>query len=83
MEREIFKLEIEITTPILRTITKRFVTLKSMRQWQKRTNLDHALWCLCYREYVFVNEDWERFTVIGKRIVTLSELERIVEKLHK
>jgi hypothetical protein len=78
-----FRLEIEITTPILRIVTKSFKSLKIMRQWQKRNDLDNALWCLEYKEYIFKNNQWEPFVVFGKQIVTLSKLYETIEKLTK
>lgn len=76
-----FRLEIEITTPILRIVTKSFKSLKIMRQWQKRNDLDNVLWCLEYKEHIFKNGQWEPFVVFGKQIVTLSELHKTIEKL--
>jgi ubiquinone/menaquinone biosynthesis C-methylase UbiE len=78
-----FKLEIEVITPILRVVTKSFTSLKVMRQWQKRNDLDNALWCLEYKEYIFKNDQWEPFVVFGKQIVTLSELHKTMKKLTK
>jgi hypothetical protein len=84
MEKEyMFKLEIEVITPILRTVTKPFVSLKVMRQWLKRNDLNHALCCLGYKEYIMKNGQWEPFVVVGKKIVTLSELCNAVKELTK
>jgi hypothetical protein len=78
-----FKLEIEVIAPILRTVTKKFNSLKVMRQWQKRNDLRGCLWCLGYKEFILKNEQWEPFTVFGKQIVTLPELYKTIEKLIK
>jgi hypothetical protein len=84
MEKEyIFKLEIEVITPILRTVTKPFASLKVMRQWLKRNDLKSALWCLGYKKYIMKNGQWEPFVVFGKKIVTLSELCNAVKELTK
>lgn len=77
-----FKLEIDTPIPIPRTVTRPFTSLKTMRQWQYRNEIDKALWCFEYREYMLNDKgEWERFTVISKQIVRLSELEKIVERL--
>jgi hypothetical protein len=78
-----FKLDIEIIYPCLRVVSKYFASLKVMRQWQKRNDLDHSIVCFGYKEFIFINEQLERFTIIGKRIVTLSELYALVHKLEK
>jgi hypothetical protein len=82
MER-IFKLEIEAVSPVYRIVTRRFNSLKTMRQWLERNDLDNSLACLGYKEYILNGENWERFTIIGKRLVPFSELVKIVNELQK
>jgi hypothetical protein len=79
-----FKLEIDIITPIPRTITKSFRSLKVLRQWQKRTDIDNNIYILGHREYMLnpVTHQWERFTVFGTTIVLFSELEREYYRLR-
>ncbi len=79
----IFKLRIDVTSPIPRTITRNFKSLKSLRQWQQRKDIDNNIYMLGYREYT-INEQtkkWERFTVFGKSLVLFSELEREYQRL--
>ena len=56
-----------------------FTSLKHLRQWQKRNDIDGSLYCFAHREYL-LNEkgEWEQFTVIGKQVVTIGELERLL-----
>ncbi len=74
-----FKMEIDVLVPIPRTVTRGFTSLKHLRQWQKRNDIDGSLYCFVHREYL-LNEkgEWEQFTVIGKQIVTIGELERLL-----
>lgn len=64
---------------IPRTVTRDFTSLKHLRQWQKRNDIDGSLYCFAHREYL-LNEkgEWEQFTVIGKQVVTIGELERLL-----
>lgn len=74
-----FKMEIDVSVPIPRTVTRDFTSLKHLRQWQKRNDIDGSLYCFAHREYL-LNEkgEWEQFTVIGKQVVTIGELERLL-----
>ena len=67
-----FKMEIDVLVPIPRTVTRDFTSLMHLRQWQKRNDIDGSLYCF--------NEkgEWEQFTVIGKQVVTIGELERLL-----
>lgn len=77
-----FKMEIDTPFPIPRTVTRNFTSLKHLRQWQKRNDLDNVLWCFAHREYILNDTgDYERFTVISNQIVRLSELEKLLKKL--
>lgn len=77
-----FRLEMDIVVPIPRTVTYSFTSLKFMRQWQKRNELDNALWCMAYQEYILnENNEWERFTVFGKSIVRKSQLEAALKQM--
>lgn len=77
-----FKIELDVLVPIPRTVTHKFTTLKHLRQWQKRNDVDSLLTCFAYREYLLNDKGkWERFIVIGKQIKTISELESIVRQL--
>jgi hypothetical protein len=42
-------------------------------------DIDGSLYCFAHREYL-LNEkgEWEQFTVIGKQVVTIGELERLL-----
>jgi len=73
----------DIVYPMVTTGVRNFRSLKSMRQWIKRNDPEGNLTCLGYREYCLVGEVWERFTVIGKKVVSLSELLRIAQELEK
>ena len=68
-----FKMEIDVLVPIPRTVTRDFTSLKHLRQWQKRNDIDGSLYCFAHREYL-LNEkgEWEQFTVIGKQVVTIG-----------
>jgi hypothetical protein len=81
----LFKLELDVITLIPRTVTKPFRSLKVLRQWQKRTDIDNNIYILNYREYILnpVTHQWERFTVFGTTIVLFSELEREYYRLKK
>jgi hypothetical protein len=86
MDKEyIFKLRIDVTSPVPRTITRNFKSLKSMRQWQQRKDIENNIYMLAYREYT-INEQtkkWERFIVFGKSVVLFSELEREYQRLKR
>ena len=68
-----FKMEIDVLVPIPRTVTRDFTSLKHLRQWQKRNDIDGSLYCFAHREYL-LNEkgEWEQFTVIGKQVKWLN-----------
>ena len=55
-----FKMEIDVLVPIPRTVTRDFTSLKPLRQWQKRNDIDGSLYCFAHREYL-LNEkgEWE------------------------
>lgn len=38
-----FKLEMDVITPIPRTITRKFSSLRHMRQWKNRNEIDNCL----------------------------------------
>ena len=80
-----FKLELDVISPIARTVTKPFRSLKVLRQWQQRADIDNNIYILGYREYKLnpVTHQWERFTVFGTTIVLFSELEREYYRLRK
>lgn len=42
-----FKMEIDVLVPIPRTVTRDFTSLKHLRQWQKRNDIDGSLYCFC------------------------------------
>lgn len=46
-----FKLEMDVITPIPRTITRKFSSLRHMRQWKNRNEIDSCLWCVNSRTY--------------------------------
>lgn len=77
-----FIIEIDTPIPIPRTVTRSFTSLKHLRQWQKRNDIDNMLWCLAHREYILSdNGKYERFTVISNQIVRLSDLEKLLKEL--
>ncbi|MDB9081689.1 MULTISPECIES: hypothetical protein [Bacteroidales] len=39
-----FKMEIDVLVPIPRTVTRDFTSLKHLRQWQKRNDIDGSLY---------------------------------------
>ncbi|MFV0468719.1 MAG: hypothetical protein ACK5MK_07320 [Dysgonomonas sp.] len=80
-----YKLEIDVITPVSRTVTKPFKTLKVLRQWQQRADIENNIYIFGYREYMLnpVTHLWERFTVFGTTIVLFSELEREYYRLRK
>jgi hypothetical protein len=78
-----FRLELDVTYPISRIITKDFNSLKVLRQWIKRNNIDNTLEVLEYREYIFNGKSFERFVIFGKTIVLLSDLIDTTTKLIK
>ena len=41
-----FKMEIDVLVPIPRTVTRDFTSLKHLRQWQKRNDIDGSLTAL-------------------------------------
>ena len=47
-----FKMEIDVLVPIPRTVTRDFTSLKHLRQWQKRNDIDGSLYCFAHREYL-------------------------------
>lgn len=74
-----FKMEIDVLVPIPRTVTRGFTCLKHLRQWQKRNDIDSSLYCFALREYQLnKKEEWEQFIVIGKQVVTIGGLERLL-----
>jgi hypothetical protein len=84
-EQSLFKLELDVITPVPRTVTKHLKTLKVLRQWQKRSELDKNFYVLEYREYMFNDSlgQWERFAIFGTTLVPLSELKDEANKLYK
>ena len=45
-----FKMEIDVLVPIPRTVTRGFTSLKHLRQWQKRNDIDGSLYCFARSE---------------------------------
>lgn len=43
-----FKMEIDVLVPIPRTVTRDFTSLKHLRQWQKRNDIDGSLYCFAH-----------------------------------
>jgi hypothetical protein len=79
-----FRLDIEIVYPFHTTVCKYFNTLKIMRQWQKRNDLDRNIYTFGYKELTKNKEEqWELFTVISKKILTVSQLKKIIHDLEK
>ena len=68
-----------VLVPIPRTVTRGFTSLKHLRQCHFVSAIDGSLYCFAHRKYL-LNEkgEWEQFTVIGKQIVTIGELERLL-----
>jgi hypothetical protein len=78
-----FRLDIEVCHPIITTTRQYFKSLKIMRQWQKRNDLKNNITCLGYKEYTKSEAGhWEQFVVIGKNILTLSQLYKIIHDLE-
>lgn len=77
-----FKLEMDVITPIPRTITRKFSTLRHMRQWKNRNEIDSCLWCVNSRTYTRNEKgEWEQFTIFGKQIVLKSEMENALRHM--
>jgi hypothetical protein len=80
-----FRLDIEVSDGVNTFVVKKyFTTLKVMRQWQKRNDLDNNFFCFDYKELTKNKAgEWEYFTVIGKKILLISQLKNIIHKLEK
>lgn len=78
-----FKMELDVTYPIPRTITKHFNSLKVLRQWEKRNDPDGSLTILETRKYILTDKGYERYHVFGNTIVPLSKLIQITTFLIK
>ena len=77
-----FKLEMDVITPIPRTITRKFSSLRHMRQWKNRNEIDNCLWCVNSRTYTRNEKgEWEQFTIFGKQIVLKSEMENALRHM--
>lgn len=77
-----FKLEMDVITPIPRTITRKFSSLRHMRQWKNRNEIDSCLWCVNSRTYTRNEKgEWEQFTIFGKQIVLKSEMENALRHM--
>lgn len=77
-----FKLEMDVITPIPRTITRKFSSLRHMRQWKNRNEIDSCLWCVNSRTYTRNEKgEWEQFTIFGKQIVLQSEMENALRHM--
>ena len=61
-----FKMEIDVLVPIPRTVTRDFTSLKHLRQWQKRNDIDGSLYCFAHREYL-LNEKGRMGTIYRYR----------------
>lgn len=59
-----------------------FNNYKSARQWIIDRN-DGTLDFMVMRMLVLIDDEWEPFTTIGKKTITLSELETIVRDLRE
>lgn len=58
---------------------KTFKTQKIMEQWIGRNDF---FFRLIINRFALIRNQWEAFTTIEKRTVTLSELKRIIEQLE-
>ena len=83
MENPLFKLELDVTYPIPRTIAKYFKSLKTLRQWKKRNDIDNNILFFEAREYILIGSRYERFHVFFNKIVPLSELISVTTELIK
>lgn len=77
-----FKLEMNVITPIPKTITRKFSSLRHMRQWKNRNEIDSCLWCVNSRIYTRNEKgEWEQFVIFGKQIVLKSEMENALRHM--
>lgn len=84
MENDVFKLEMDVIAPVPGTVNRYFKTLKTLRQWQKRTEIENSIYVFECREYMKNKTgQWERFVIIGTTIVLLSELTKKATRLIK
>ncbi len=60
---------------------REFQNLKSMRQWIDRNGELFGL--LVLNTLTLIDGEWEPFTTIGKKTITLSDLESIVRNLRE
>lgn len=76
----LFKVEYANCANIPYTIESReFGSIKSMEQWIVRNDFFEYL---ILQRHALIDNEWTPFTVIGKRIITLPELKRIVKELE-
>lgn len=59
---------------------REFNSLKSMSQWCTRNDTFDSM---VIKTLALIDDDWEPFTTIGKKTVTLSDLENIVRNLRE
>ena len=83
MENLLFKLELDVTCPIPRTRTKYFKSLKTLRQWKNRNDVDNNITIFEAREYILVGSRYERFHIFFNKVVPLSELITVTTGLIK
>lgn len=60
---------------------REFNSLESMRQWIARNDNPGILGIMVLKTLALVMDEWEPFTTIGKKTITLSDLQTIVKDL--
>jgi len=61
------------------TMFREFKSIRTMNQWIER-NMSFAFFVM--NKFALIDGNWEAFTTIGKKTVTLSELKKIVAYLE-
>lgn len=77
-----FKVQYALCNGEAREIQEReFANLKSLRQWIDRN--EQLFDVLIIKTLGLIRDEWEPFTTIGKKTISLSDLESIVRDLHE
>lgn len=63
-------------------IEREFKSVKSMSQWISRNDNDNTLGIFIVNTLALIDNTWEPFTTIGKKTITLSDLETIIKNIR-
>lgn len=64
-------------------VEREFKCNKSMQQWIARNDNDTTFGIVIVNTLALIDDIWEPFTTIGRKTVTLSDLENIVRNLRE